>query len=765
MDHLQIFRVSYGPEGVARVAFDMPGRRYNVLTEQFFAELQAVIDHLADSPAAGCAVFYSAKESGFVAGADLKEIGALPDPERATGFVALGQQVFDGLEALAIPTIAVIHGPCLGGGLEFALACRYRVACDDAPTRLGTPEVKLGLLPVWGGIQRLPERIGLEAALPMLWTGRAVSARQALEMGLVDAIWPPEQFRAGVQEFVAAVVNGSRTTPIETRSVSEATAIGPRLRFGLLSDQTAVPNVLDAVHARLNRGRHAPPPAAMLEVLEQWRQGGHTAASAQERRMFPKLLFSEHCRRRLSRFFNRSRTPQRKPWVDGLTIGAVLRRTASQFADRDAAVFIHAATRLTWAEMDRKVDCVARGLLALGLRRGDHFGVWSTNWPEWVYLQYAAARAGIVLVTVNPSFQVAELRYTLAQSEVRGLALIERHRGTAYFDLLREVCPELDSARPGALRSQRLPKLRWVVRIRGAAHPGMIAWDNLEAAGEALAVAALEEAEAACRPDDPINLQYTSGTTGLPKGALLSHRNLLMNAFYTAQRQRLGQADRVCLPVPLYHCFGCVLGTLCTLVSGAAMVFPQPGTERNGRQGRHEPATDLRKANPQVFGRDDEVAAGHQAGAAGIGRTVDGGNGDQGEIGQGLKGAGDGQDAAFGQRGVRRFNEIQAGAKGGARAAENQDAELLLCGEGFHCRAQRFQQLDRQRVAALGAIEGEDCRCLVQLLDDQDVVVHGSSSGICKRTCPSALPCTSMRRVLARIPWMMKFSAARFGTS
>lgn len=572
MGDLQYFRVSYGSQGVARVAFNMPGRRYNVLNQQAFAELQAVVDQLADSPAVGCAVFSSTKESGFVAGADLKEIAALQDAEHAAHFVATGQRVFDQLEGLAIPTIAVIHGPCLGGGLEFALACRYRVARDDPSTRLGTPEVKLGLMPAWGGIQRLPQRIGLEAALQMLWTGRAVSAQQALKMGLVDAIWPPERFGEGVEQFVAALSKERKATN-EARS---SKSIQPGKTDSEVHPTIAEPQaILDAARRRLSRGRHNPELAAILQVLEHWQTGGRTAASAQERQLFPTLLFSGHCRRRLSRFFNRSRAPQSKPWVEGLTIGAVLRRTASLFGDRDAAVFLHAATRLSWAEMDRKVDRIARGLLALGLRRGDHFGVWSTNWPEWVYLQYAAARVGIVLVTINPSFRAAELEYTLAQSDVRGLALIERHRSAAYFDLLREVCPELDIARPGELRSQRLPKLRWVVRIRGAAHPGMIAWDDLEAAGDALPAVALEEAEAACRPGDPINLQYTSGTTGFPKGALLSHRNQLMNAFYTAQRQRLGPADRICLPVPLYHCFGCVLGTLCTLVSGAAMVFPQ----------------------------------------------------------------------------------------------------------------------------------------------------------------------------------------------
>jgi fatty-acyl-CoA synthase len=263
-----------------------------------------------------------------------------------------------------------------------------------------------------------------------------------------------------------------------------------------------------------------------------------------------------------------------EPWVEGLTIGAALRQTARRFADRDAMVFPQAGVRLTWAEFDREVDRIARGLLAIGLTRGDHFGVWSTNWPQWVLLQFATARVGVVLVTINPAYRAAELEYTLRQSEVRGLALIERHRRSRYFDLLREVCPELDAARPGELRSAKFPHLQWVVRIRGAEHPGMLAWQDLETAGEETTAQTLGEAERQLAAGDAINLQYTSGTTGLPKGALLSHRNLLLNAYYAAEHQRLDANDRICIPVPLYHCFGCVLGTMCAAVSGAAMVFP-----------------------------------------------------------------------------------------------------------------------------------------------------------------------------------------------
>ncbi|MBC8116507.1 MAG: AMP-binding protein, partial [Candidatus Saccharimonas sp.] len=263
------------------------------------------------------------------------------------------------------------------------------------------------------------------------------------------------------------------------------------------------------------------------------------------------------------------------PWVDGLTIGQVLRQTAQRFGTSDALVCPHAGVRMTWAEFDAAVDGIARGLLALGFQQGDHLGVWSTNWPEWVILQFATARIGVVLVTVNPAYRPAELEYVLTQSEVRGLALIEVFKKSHFFQMLDEVCPELTTTEPGKLHSTKFPKLQWVIRLRGGEHSGMLSWQQLADAGQTIDPEQLAEIERRLAPDDPINLQYTSGTTGNPKGALLTHRNLLLNGYYTAQRQQLDETDRICIPVPLYHCFGCVLGSTCAAVCGAAMVFPQ----------------------------------------------------------------------------------------------------------------------------------------------------------------------------------------------
>jgi fatty-acyl-CoA synthase len=270
------------------------------------------------------------------------------------------------------------------------------------------------------------------------------------------------------------------------------------------------------------------------------------------------------------------------PWVDGLTIGQSLRQTARRHPQSDAFIFCDPPTRLTWSEFDVAVDHVARGLLALGFAPGDHFGVWATNVPAWVLLQFAMARIGVVLVNINPAYRTGELKYALRQSDVRGLALVDAFKASDYFSMLNEACPELAASTPGELMSGGFPKLNWVVSLRGDAPPGVLSWNELLARAEEVSQEKLDEAAAGLRPDDPINIQYTSGTTGKPKGAMLSHRNILLNAFYAGQCQRLDHMDRICLPVPLYHCFGCVLGTLCCVAHGSAMVFPgecfQPGT-------------------------------------------------------------------------------------------------------------------------------------------------------------------------------------------
>jgi fatty-acyl-CoA synthase len=263
-----------------------------------------------------------------------------------------------------------------------------------------------------------------------------------------------------------------------------------------------------------------------------------------------------------------------KPWVDGKTIGQVLRLTAARHGHQEALVFRQRGLRLRYAEFDRQVDQAARGLLGLGLGRGDHLAIWATNCPEWVILQCAAARIGVLLVTINPAYRARELEYALRQSDARGLALTRRFRDVDYHEVLRDLCPEMRQRGPGWWCSSRFPRLQWIISLSDEAGPGMLDWAGLLAAGDRVSADELGQREAEPAPEDPISILYTSGTTGFPKGAMLTHRNLLLNVYYAGDCQHLSAADRMCIPVPLYHCFGCVLGTLCAVVYGAAMIFP-----------------------------------------------------------------------------------------------------------------------------------------------------------------------------------------------
>jgi fatty-acyl-CoA synthase len=210
----------------------------------------------------------------------------------------------------------------------------------------------------------------------------------------------------------------------------------------------------------------------------------------------------------------------------------------------------------------------------MGIRPGEHVALWATNVPEWVILQFATAQIGAVLVTVNPAYRPFELQYVLKQSDVAAIFLVQRFKNSNYFEMLAEVCPELAKADEGEIVSAAYPKLRRVVAIADEAPAGAITWDEMCRRGESVDSEAVESIAATLNASDPINIQYTSGTTGFPKAAMLSHRNLLLNAYYIGECQRMSEVDRICIPVPFYHCFGCVLGTLCAVVYGAAMVVP-----------------------------------------------------------------------------------------------------------------------------------------------------------------------------------------------
>ena len=262
------------------------------------------------------------------------------------------------------------------------------------------------------------------------------------------------------------------------------------------------------------------------------------------------------------------------PWVDGLTIGQVLDRTMTRVPERDALVFPQLRYHRTYAELRREVGIAARALIALGVKHGEHVGIWSTNWPQWVILQFALARIGAVLVNINPAYRAHELKYVLNQADITTLFLTDEVKTSRYFEILAGLCPELAPSTPGELRSAECPQLRRVVSIKSEKSPGMFAWGEFQALSGRVPAADLERPGNEAGPEDVVNIQYTSGTTGFPKGAMLTHRNLLMNAFYVGQRLAFSDRDRLCLPVPFYHCFGCVMGTLMCSIHGAALVVP-----------------------------------------------------------------------------------------------------------------------------------------------------------------------------------------------
>lgn len=265
------------------------------------------------------------------------------------------------------------------------------------------------------------------------------------------------------------------------------------------------------------------------------------------------------------------------PWVDGRTVSQVLRTTAERFPERDAIVFPWLGVRARWGELDRWVDRIAQALISHGVEPGEHVGIWSMNAPEWVVLQFAVARAGAVLVNVNPAYRLHELEESLRQADVATLVVGTPFKTSNFVEMIESLVPEVRTAGPGRWSSAKLPGLRRLVAIGDRPTGGWLTWADFEAATETTqSLELMAEREQAVGPLQVFNIQFTSGTTGLPKGAMLTHRNILMNAYYIGQRTRYTEADRVCVPVPFYHCFGCVLGTTVCSVYGSAMVVPAP---------------------------------------------------------------------------------------------------------------------------------------------------------------------------------------------
>ncbi|WP_133649675.1 AMP-binding protein [Paraburkholderia flava] len=257
------------------------------------------------------------------------------------------------------------------------------------------------------------------------------------------------------------------------------------------------------------------------------------------------------------------------------TIGRFLLDTATRFADRPAVMFREQRIRWTWREFSQEVDVLAAGLLALGIDKGDRVGIWSPNRVEWLLTQFATARIGAVLVNINPAYRLAELEYALNKVGCKAIVAAERFKSSMYLEMLQELAPELATATPGDLHAARLPDLRMVIRLCDTDTPGMLSFSEVIEQGRAtLDTVRLDAIGATLAADDPINIQFTSGTTGNPKGATLTHRNVVNNARYIALAMSLTEEDGLCIPVPLYHCFGMVLAVLACVSVGANMVFP-----------------------------------------------------------------------------------------------------------------------------------------------------------------------------------------------
>ncbi|WP_182274857.1 AMP-binding protein [Bacillus velezensis] len=255
-----------------------------------------------------------------------------------------------------------------------------------------------------------------------------------------------------------------------------------------------------------------------------------------------------------------------------LTAGKLLERTAELFPDHEAVVYPERGLRYTYAEFDRLCRQTAKGLMKLGIEKGDHVAIWASNIPEWLAAQFATAKIGAVLVTINTNFQIAELDYLLAHSDVSALIIMDSYRQTSYVEMVNKLIPELKTCEYGRLRSKRYPFLRTVLYIGDKSPPGMHRWDSLLKEGEAVTDAALDGRMDSLKKDDCIHMQYTSGTTGFPKGVMLSHFNIVNNAANIAECMKLTSSDRLCIPVPFFHCFGCVLGVLACVSAGAAMI-------------------------------------------------------------------------------------------------------------------------------------------------------------------------------------------------
>ncbi|WP_394188202.1 AMP-binding protein [Paenisporosarcina quisquiliarum] len=255
------------------------------------------------------------------------------------------------------------------------------------------------------------------------------------------------------------------------------------------------------------------------------------------------------------------------------SVGAVLKDMAKRFPNTDAYVYPEHQIRKSYKEFDEETDHLAKAFIGIGIEKGEHVAIWSDNKREWLLSQFATGKMGAVLVTVNTNYQEKELEYLLEQSDATTLILGEEFKGTSYIDIIHAVCPQLKTAEKGNIQSERLPRFKRVIVMSENQFPGIFTWSEFESFAKKVSDQELELRLHELHHDDVINMQYTSGTTGFPKGVMLTHMNIVNNAQIIGDFMNLTQEDRVCIPVPFFHCFGCVLGTLAAVTHGSTMVL------------------------------------------------------------------------------------------------------------------------------------------------------------------------------------------------
>lgn len=257
------------------------------------------------------------------------------------------------------------------------------------------------------------------------------------------------------------------------------------------------------------------------------------------------------------------------------TIGEIVKEAARKYPNTEAYVYPEHGIRKTYKEFDEETDELAKAFIGMGIQKGEHVAIWSDNKREWLLSQFATGKMGAVLVTVNTNYQERELEYLLQQSDSTTLILCESFKGTSYLDILRSVCPEIRHSEKGNIQTEKLPHFKRVIVMSENQYPGIYTWSELLAHGKGVSDETLDETFKALNNEEVINIQYTSGTTGFPKGVMLSHKNVVNNGQLVGDYIHLSEHDRLCIPVPFFHCFGCVMGTIASVTHGTTMVIAE----------------------------------------------------------------------------------------------------------------------------------------------------------------------------------------------